>query len=89
MKNLEKAKKLKMINKLKVVFQFVSILPILDNFWTFFFSSNKKLLFLTKKIKILFYAFLSSKLSFLNKKFFSDTLGQFLDNFWTIFLFSL
>ena len=64
-----------------------------DNFWTIFgqfsFSSNKKLLFLTKKIKILFYAFLSSKLSFLNRKFFSDTLGQFLDNFWTIFLFNL
>ena len=64
-----------------------------DNFWTIFgqfsFSSNKKLLFLTKKKKKLFYNFLSSKTCFLNEKFFSDNLGQFLDNFWTIFLLQL
>jgi len=61
------------------------------NFWTIFGqfsrSSKKKLLFLTKKKKKLFYDFLSSKICFLNKKFFLDNLGQFLDNFWTIFLF--
>ena len=63
------------------------------NFWTifgqFFSSPNKKLLFLTKKIKNIFYDFLSSKISFLNEKFFSDNFCHFLDNFWTIFLFSL
>ena len=63
------------------------------NFWTIFGqfsrSSKKKLLFLTKKKKKLFYDFLSSKICFLNEKFFSDNLGQFLDNFRTIFLFQL
>ena len=63
------------------------------NFWTIFgqfsCSSKKKLLFLTKKKKKLFYDFLSSKICFLNEKFFSDNLGQFLDNFRTIFLFQL
>ena len=63
------------------------------NFWTIFGqfsrSSKKKLLFLTKKKKKLFYDFLSSKICFLNEKFFSDNSGKFLDNFWTIFLFQL
>ena len=48
----------------------------LDNFWTIFgqsFSSpNKKLIFLTKKIKNIFYDFLSGKITFLHEKFFSD-----------------
>ena len=46
------------------------------NFWTifgqFFSSPNKKLIFLTKKIKNIFYDFLSGKITFIHEKFFSD-----------------
>ena len=51
------------------------------NFWTIFGqfsrSSKKKLLFLTKKKKKLFYDFLSSKICFLNEKIFWTIFGQF------------
>ena len=56
-----------------------------DNFWTIFgqfsFSSNKKLLFLTKKKKKYFITFYPAKHVFLMKNFFQTIC----DNFWTIF----
>ena len=56
-----------------------------DNFWTIFgqfsFSSNKKLLFLTKKKKNYFITFYPAKHVFLMKNFFQTIC----DNFWTIF----